>query len=140
MHRKGFGGPGEHRKGMRGDKRRGGRMMGLRGIELTDAQKEQIRVIHEANRPDESTKQELRTIAQAKRDGTITADQKERMKSLRADARQKGEAVRLQIEAILTPEQRQQIEARKLEMQKKMQERRQQRQERKTAPAASKDN
>ncbi len=139
IERKGHGRHGEFGKGMHGDKRRGGRM-GLRGIELTDAQKEQMRKIHEANRPDEATRQELKTLAMAKRDGTITAEQQERMKTLRSEAREKGAAIRLQIEGILTAEQRQQLETRKLEMQKKKEERRQLRQQKSTTPEKTNDN
>jgi Spy/CpxP family protein refolding chaperone len=113
---------GEHAKGMR-DKHRGG-FPGLRGIELTDAQKEQLRAIHEANRPNEATRQEMSAIMKAKRDGTITAEQQERLKAVRDEARQKGEKIHQQILGILTTEQRQQIETRKLEMRQKMQERR----------------
>ena len=107
MDRKGFGRHGEHGRGMRGDK---GEMFGLRGIALTDVQKEQVRKIREANRPDESSWKEMRSLMDAKRAGTLTADQQERLKSLQVEQRQKGESVRAQIEAILTPEQRQQLE------------------------------
>jgi len=131
MERKGFAKHGE--RGMR----MGGGMHGLRGIELSDVQKEQLRKIHEANRPNDAARQELRTLAQAKRDGTITADQQERMRTLRSEARAKGQAVRLQIEAILTPEQRQQIETRKVEMEKKRQERREQRRQKTTTPTTN---
>ncbi len=138
MERKDFGKHGERGGGMHG-KRHGG-MHALRGIELTDAQKEQLRKIHEANRPNETTRQELKTLAMAKRDGTITAEQQERMKTLRLQAHEKGEAVRLQIEGILTAEQRQQLETRKLEMRKKMEERRQLRQQKPTTPEKTNDN
>ncbi|MEO7674704.1 MAG: hypothetical protein ABIU09_11590, partial [Pyrinomonadaceae bacterium] len=84
--------------------------------------------------------QELKTLKQAKRDGTITAEQQERAKALRSHAREKGEAVRLQIEGILTPQQRQQLETRKQEMRQKMQERRQMRQARPTTPEKTNDN
>ncbi len=124
---------GEHVKGMR-DKHRGG-FPGLRGVELTDAQKEQMRAIHEANRPDESTRQEMSAIMKAKRDGTITAEQQERLKAARAEARQKGEKIHQQILGILTAEQRQQIETRKVEMRQKMEERRELMRQRHKQPA-----
>src|SRR5260221_12241575 len=60
--RKGFG-RGAHREGFRGgpDGDRG--MMGMmRGINLTDAQQEQIRSIRESNRPDPATLEELKTL------------------------------------------------------------------------------
>lgn len=133
MERKGFGRHGEFGRGMREGRHRG--MHRLFSIELTDAQKEQMRAIHEANRPDEATRQELRTLMQAKRDGTITAEQQEKFKALRLQAREKGEKIHQQMLAILTPEQRQQIETRKQEMRKRMEEHRQQRQQ----PAKSTD-
>ena len=119
----GFGKGMRGKGGMRG--MRGGRMLGLRGIDLTDAQKEQIRGIMQANRPDDSVREEMRTIMQARRDGTITEDQKQRAEQLRTQARQRAELVKTQVEAVLTPEQKQQIEQNKLERQQRMQERRQ---------------
>ncbi|MEJ7849493.1 MAG: Spy/CpxP family protein refolding chaperone [Pyrinomonadaceae bacterium] len=128
--RKAYGKRGGHDKGMRGGKHGG--MRGLRGIELTDAQKTQLKTIHESNRPNEAARQEMQTLRQAKRDGTITAAKQERLKALRVEGKQKADAVRLQIEGILTAEQRQQLQARKAEMQKKMQERRELRRQNKT--------
>ncbi|NOT48284.1 MAG: hypothetical protein HOP17_11115 [Acidobacteria bacterium] len=124
---KGFGRRGQHGKGPGGEFRG---MRGLMGIELTEAQKAQIKQIHEANRPDPAVMEEMKAIHEARRNGgTLTEDQKTRMKALRDQARAKGESVNQQVLAILTPEQRQQLETRKAEMQKKMQERRQQMQE-----------
>lgn len=140
--RKGYGKRGG--KGMHGGKfgKRGGGMRELRGIELTDAQKEQIRGIREANRPDETTREEIKTLAQAKRAGTLTSDQQTRLQTLKQDARLKGEAVQQQIRAVLTPEQLQQIETKKAEMRQKWEERKQMRQQRQqtTPQTESKDN
>jgi len=128
-------------KGFRRGGRGGGFMRGLRGIELTDAQKEQIRTIMEANRPDQTSMEEFKTLHQAKRDGTITAEQKERLKTLRQQSFEKQQAVHNQVLAILTPEQRQQIEQRKAEMKQRREERRQQRKEnRQKQLPESKDN
>lgn len=129
-----------HGRGLHGGKFGDRGMRGLRGIELTDAQKEQIKAIREANKPDQAVFEEIRTLRQAKRDGTLTAEQTERMKALKDQARQKGEAVRGQIEAILTPEQKQQIEQRKQEWQKRREERRQLRQQAKPTTDTSMDN
>lgn len=120
-------------KGKRGGKRgmrghRGG--MGFRGLELTEAQKVQMNAIRQANQPDAGLREEMKSIMQARRAGTITEDQKLRMESLRSQMKANREVVRLQMEAILTPEQKVQLEARKAEMQQKMQERRQKMQER----------
>ena len=135
----GFGRHGEFGRGMHGDKHRDG-MHGLMGIELTDAQKQQLRQIHEANRPDETTRQEMKTLMDAKRAGTLTAEQQERFKALRAEGREKEEKIHKQVLAILTPEQRQQLETRKQEMRKKMEERRELRQQKPATPETPKTN
>ena len=135
---------GEHHRGMRGE--RGGRhdgmrggMFGLRGIELTDAQKEQIRQIHEANKPTEAQMAEMKAMHEARKSGAeITEAQREQMKAYREQMRAKHESVKAQILAILTPEQRQQLEARKAEREKRREEFRQQRQERKATKDAAK--
>ena len=133
LERKGFGHRGG-RDGFRG-------MRGFMGVELTEAQKTQIKQIHEANRPDAATMEELKSIREARRNGTITEDQKARAQALRDQMRVKGESVRQQVLAVLTPEQRQQIETRKAEMQKRMEERRQTRQRtRSTTPPTDKSN
>ena len=136
--RKGYGRRGGLDKGMRGGKHGG--MRGLRGIELTDAQKEQFRALHEANRPNDAIRQEMKTIAQARHDGTLTPEQTERLEALRSQAREKGEGIRAQIDAILTPAQRQQMEANKEEMRKKMQERRELRKQNKSTTEKPIDN
>ncbi|MBK6751204.1 MAG: Spy/CpxP family protein refolding chaperone [Acidobacteria bacterium] len=124
---------------------RGGKgMMGHRGmgmfrfVELTEAQKVQIKAIHEANKPSQEFRDEMMTLRTAKRAGTITADQQARIDTLKAQAKEKHASVKAQIQAILTPEQKAQIETKKAEMKLKMEERRKQRMERKAAtPAAT---
>ena len=137
----------EWRKGKRdgfggnGFRRGGGFLRELRGIELTDAQKEQIRTIMEANRPDQSAMEEMKTLHQAKREGTLTAEQQERIKTLRQQARAKHDTVRQQVLAVLTPEQLQQVEQRKAEFEKRREERKLQRQQnRQNQLPESKDN
>jgi len=126
------------RGGHRGMGGRGG--FGLRGIELTEAQKTQLKAIHDANKPSQETMDEMRTIMTAKRDGTITEDQKARVKALHEQMKAKHESIKAQIDAILTPEQKQQIEARKLEMKQRMEQRRLEREQRKaTAPSTTTD-
>jgi periplasmic protein CpxP/Spy len=123
---RGMRGKGDGMRGMRGG-------FGLRGIELTDAQKDQIRQIHEANKPSESLRAEFKAMREARRNGEqITPEQREKFKALRQEMRAKHDAVRAQILAILTPEQRQQLEARKAEREKRREEFRQNRQERKS--------
>lgn len=108
--------------GKRGGKRGG--MHAFRGLNLTEEQKAQMKSIREANRPDPSVREELRTLMQAKRDGTMTAEQKERAEALKAQGREKGEVVRQQMLAVLTVEQRQQMEQKKQEMKQRFQDRR----------------
>ena len=112
--------------------------MGLmRGINLTDAQKEQIKAIRLANKPDRSNFEAMRTIMSAKRDGTITADQEAQLKTFKEQARAKGQLVHQQIDAVLTAEQKAQIETRKQEMKQKREEFRKQRELRKANPPAA---
>jgi len=73
--------------------------------------------------------EEMKTLRQAKREGTLTADQQERIKSLRQQQRAKHDTVRQQVLAVLTPEQLQQIETNKAEWQKRREERKLQRQQ-----------
>jgi Spy/CpxP family protein refolding chaperone len=90
---RGFGKRGGFGKGMRGDKR-GGKfgMRGLRGIELTDAQKEQVRAIMESNRTaNQATHEEFRALHQAKRGGTLDATQQARFETLKAQMKQNAE-------------------------------------------------
>ena len=120
-------------RGMKGERgMRGGRhggMFGLRGIELTDAQKEQLRSIHEANKPDEATMAELKAIRESRKAGTeLTEAQKARVKAIREQMRSKHELVKAQVMGILTPEQKQQLETQKAEREKRREEMRQRRQ------------
>lgn len=125
-------------EGFRGGGERGGMMRGFRELNLTDAQKEQIRTVMQANRPDQATMEEMKTLHQAKRDGTITAEQQEKFKTLRRQSREKGEAVHQQILAILTPEQLQQFQQKQQEMKQKREERKQMRQQNPQTPQTEK--
>jgi len=122
-----------HKRGGHGDKHKmgGRRGMMLRGIELSEAQKTQLKAIHEANKPSESAMKEMRELRMAKRAGTLTADQQTRFAALKAEHKAKHTAVKVQVDAILTADQKQQIETRKVEMKQKMQERRELRKQRK---------
>jgi len=80
------------------------------GITLTDAQKQQIRQIHEANQPDQALMQELRTIMEARRSGTLTDAQKARVKEIRQQQAAKAKSVHEQVQAVLTAEQKAQIQ------------------------------
>lgn len=101
----------------------------MRGIELTEAQKGQIKAIREANKPDQAAMDEMRTLMQAKRAGTLTADQEARFKSLREERMVKGKAVHEQIMKVFTAEQKAQIEKNKQEMKERHEQFRQKREE-----------
>ena len=135
----------KHRDGRHGgrgygrhDGMRGG-MFGLRGIELTDAQKEQIRQIYEANKPSEAQMAEMRAFKEARKSGAeITEAQRAQMKAYHEQKRAKHESMKAQVLAILTPEQRQQLDAQKAEREKQRELRRQEREQRKAARDAAK--
>ena len=118
-------------RGMRGGRHGGFRgMHGLRGIQLTDAQKEQLRTNHEANKPDEATMAELKAIREVRKSGAeLTDAQKERLKAIHGQMRAKRESMKAQVLGILTVEQRQQLETQKAEREKRREEMRQRRQE-----------
>lgn len=128
---------GRHDGEVRGEKgdfgRRGGHFGMFRELNLTDAQKEQIHAIMEKNKPDQSVREEMRSFREARKNGTLTDVQKERLQQLRSRTDANRRAVHEQLLAILTPEQRQQLETRKAEMQKRREEFRQRRQEQKAA-------
>ena len=119
---------GKHKMGGRHGGRGG---FGFRGIELTEAQKTQLKAIHEANKPAEGAMKEMMELRAAKRNGSLTADQQTRLDAIKAERKAKHAAVKAQIDAILTPEQKQQIETRKSEMKQRRQEFREKRKERK---------
>ena len=128
--KRGFGKGDGSGKGMRG--KGAGFMREFRKLNLTDAQKEQIRTIMESNRPNQATSQEMREIMEVRRNGgTLTDAQKDRLKTLRKEMKQNGEKVQGQVLAILTPEQRTQLEQIRAERKQKMELRRQERLNRK---------
>lgn len=111
--RRGPGGP----EGFHGPRGGGFMMRGLmKDVNLTDAQKEQIKQIREANKPNPADFEKIRTLMEAKRNGTITADQEAQLKAFHEARKAKEESVRQQIEAIFTPEQKAQIEKNKADM------------------------
>ncbi|CAN5751997.1 hypothetical protein BH20ACI4_BH20ACI4_17520 [soil metagenome] len=116
-------------KGMRG----GFGMRGLRNLDLTDAQKEQVRGIMEASRTaNEPIRQEMRTLMEKRRGGEeLTETDRTRVKELRTRMKQTAEQNHNTILGILTAEQRQKLETMKQEKQKRREEFRQRRQENK---------
>ncbi len=121
--------------------KRGGMMRGLRGIELSEGQKLQMKTIMENRRSSFSVnREEMKTIMTAKRDGTITPDQQQRLDAFKTQMKENERQTREQVLAILTPEQRTQLETKKAEMKQKREERRQMRDQMKQTPTEKKDN
>ena len=83
----------------------------LRQLNLTDAQKQQVRSIMQTNL--QSTKpqrQELRQLTQQWRQSTLSAEGLARANELRKQLREGRKAVRVQLVGILTPEQKTKLE------------------------------
>ena len=124
-------------RGERGEGRgMGGRHHGPRGpgkmlhalhqLDLSEAQKEQVRTIMESKRAGfEQNREQLRELGRAKHEGTITAEQQAKLDELRAQMKQNGEAVHEQVLGVLTAEQRTRLEQLKADMDKRREERRQ---------------
>lgn len=148
----------KQQKNVRGEfgKREGGRRFGKEGhgrsdemgmrefsqLNLTDAQKTQIKSLTEANRAaNQGTYQELRGLMMKKRDGSITADEQTRLETLKTQMKASAEQTNNSILALLTAEQRVQLDQMKAERKQKMEERRQMmRQKWESAPKQPQDN
>ena len=102
-------GRGEERWGMR----RFGRppLAGLRELNLTDEQKQQVRAIMERNF--ESTKvlrEELRTLGQKRFEGTLTSEEQTRAKELHQQMAKSMQSAMTEVQGILTAEQKAKLE------------------------------
>lgn len=104
------------RMGELGERRGGGRGHGmarraLRRLNLTDAQRGQLREIEARYGQSFKTQhQELRQLMEVRRAGaTLTPEQQQRAQQLRTEARANGERMRAEILALLTGEQREQL-------------------------------
>lgn len=107
-----FGGRhGKHGFGMRGGM--------FRGLNLTDAQKEQMKQIREANKPNKADFDAIKPLMEAKRNGTITADQEAQLKAFRESRMSNMKNVHEQMLNVLTAEQKAQLEQQKLERKQK---------------------
>ncbi|MGI8786652.1 MAG: Spy/CpxP family protein refolding chaperone [Pyrinomonadaceae bacterium] len=115
-----------------GGEHHGGDKMMMRSLErlnLSGAQKEQTRGIFENLKNSTAPqREELGGLMMKKRDGVITADEEARAKELKKQMRVSGEQMHSQILAVLTPEQKTQLDQMQQEMKQKMMERRQNRQ------------
>ena len=139
---------GDHKRGEFGGRHGGHDKMGMRGgffhdLNLTDAQKEQMKQIRETNKPNKADFEAIRPLMEAKRAGTITADQEAQLKAFREQRQAKMQSIREQMMNVLTAEQKAQLEQKKVERKQKREEfkknrelRRQQKQEGVAKPVA----
>ncbi len=122
---------GERQRGERGRKMRRAGMRGMfRGIELTQAQREQMQAVHAKYRPQfesirESIKPDLEAARAARQRGDTVAARTalERTKSARDQAKALHEQQRNEIRALLTPEQRTTFDANAQRMKERMEKR-----------------
>ncbi len=83
----------------------------LRQLELTDAQKQQMRVIFRTTfLATKSDRQELRPLMRQWREGTLTPEGAARANGLHKQLNEAGKSMRTQLAGILTPEQKTKLE------------------------------
>lgn len=129
--------PGQDRSGQEGGMRRGGPrpegmgIMGiLRDLNLTDEQKQNVKVILEKNMAaTKPQRDEMRQLREKAQQGTLTPEERDRMQKLREDMMASEKSVRADVFAILTPEQRAQFEQKEKEMRERREQMRQNRPE-----------
>lgn len=98
------------RRGMR-RRARFGRQRALAQINLTDAQKQQVRTIIQAQAQNTSTqREELRQLMQQWRTGTLTPEGQTRARELRQQLMESRRGVHAQMLNLLTPEQKAKLE------------------------------
>ncbi|MFN2599004.1 MAG: Spy/CpxP family protein refolding chaperone [Pyrinomonadaceae bacterium] len=102
----------------------------LRRLNLSDAQREQMRAIEQRYAQTfRADREELRKLVETRRSGTaLTPEQQARAKQLREGLRANAEKMRAEVQNVLTPEQRQQLEQSRDQAKQRREQRRQQRQ------------
>ncbi len=115
----------ERRQGKNGRHGKDKAMRGLHKLNLSDAQKEQMKSLHERNKTQfQPQHEEMKTLMSKKREGIITDEEQSRLKDLKAQMRENGQKMHEEMMTILTPEQKTQMEQMKTEMRGKMKQRR----------------
>ena len=120
----GFRGEGLKHGGFGKGERRGGMERGFRGLNLTEAQRQQARTIFEnqANST-KALREELKQIQSQRRGGeALTQEQQNRARELRSQLQESMKRAQEQLQTILTPEQRQQIQQHREQRQQRRQE------------------
>lgn len=120
------------RHGKRHGKHGGKIFHAIERLNLTDAQREQVKFIAESGKTaTQPQREELRGIFEQKRNGgTITEAQQIRARELMGQMKEAGKRTQADVLAVLTPEQRAELDKMKAEMQQKREERRQMREQR----------
>lgn len=120
----------------RGERRRGGprggegfgMMRGLRDLNLTEAQQQQVRAVFERfNASTKAQRDQLMALREQFEAGNAPADAQDRVKALRAQIHESSKAMRAEILSILTPEQRTKLEQTEKERKSRRDEMRQRR-------------
>jgi Spy/CpxP family protein refolding chaperone len=134
------GAPGEQRPERLGRRGRMGRLKGAHGFErralgslnLTDAQRQQMRAIRERYQQSfQPQRQELRQLAELRRGGgTWTPEQEARAKELHTQLRANAEKLHAELQGVLTPEQQQQLKQEREQFKQRREEFRERRKER----------
>jgi|GEM_PF-1889204 len=104
------------RMGRRNKRRhmRRGEKGALRGLDLTDQQKEQAKAIMRANFDgNKAQREELRQLLGKRREGSVSEADQTRAKELRRQLHESRKNARTQVAGLLTPEQKMKIEERK---------------------------
>lgn len=87
-------------------------MGGVRQLNLTEQQRTQLRsIIQSQFQSTQSQRQELRQLMEKSRTGTLTDTETARAQELRQQLRQSRQSVHTQMMALLTPEQKAQLES-----------------------------
>jgi periplasmic protein CpxP/Spy len=126
-----FGGRGGKMHGGGHGKMGGGRIVRLMSeLNLSETQKQQINTLIEANKNATlAQREEMRQLWSQKRSGaTLTAEQETRARELRTQLFESGKKLQEDLLAVLTPEQKTQLEQKRQEMRQRKMERRQLRQ------------
>jgi len=116
-------------RGEGGGHRQGMARRALRRLNLTDAQRGQLRDIEARyGQSFKAQHQELRQLMEVRRaGGTLTAEQQQRAEQLRTEARANGDRMHTEILALLTNEQRDQLKQMREEGEARRKERREKR-------------
>jgi protein CpxP len=125
MERRGEGFRMQGRRGMR--HMEGMRMLrGIHQLDLTDAQKDQIKTLMSTHRTtNQPLMEEMRTLMEKRRDGTFSDADKARIEEIHSSMKASGDQLRATVLGLLTPEQNQKLEQMKAEREQRMQERKQ---------------